>query len=272
MTADQSLRDRIAAGDCLYGLIVKMPNQPMVEMAGYTGFDLVMIDTEHGMADDSALENHLRSARLAGVSTLVRLGHNDPLLILRALDAGATGVVVPHVSTAGEAAAAVSAAHYPPMGTRGLAVSTIAGRHGTVPLKTHLDAAAATTFVVAQAEDKEAATNSAAIAAVPGLDAVWIGPSDLSMSLGQPGQTSHPVVAAAIDRIADNVTSSADCALCVIADSTEEAAAWVQRGARIILLNSTKLLADAFRGAVGSAREAVQTADAGPGTSTSSRP
>ncbi|QDG65217.1 2,4-dihydroxyhept-2-ene-1,7-dioic acid aldolase [Pseudarthrobacter sp. NIBRBAC000502772] len=270
MTADHSLRDRIAAGDCLYGLIVKMPNQPMVEMAGYTGFDLVMIDTEHGMADDSALENHLRSARLAGVSTLVRLGHNDPLLILRALDAGATGVVIPHVSTAGEAAAAVSAAHYPPIGTRGLAVSTIAGHHGTVPLKAHLDAAAATTFVVAQAEDKEASANSAAIAAVPGLDAVWIGPSDLSMSLGQPGQTSHPAVAAAIDRIADNVTSSAGCALCVIADSTEDAAVWAQRGARIILFNSTKLLADAFRGAVSSARDAVQAADAGPGMTTSS--
>jgi 4-hydroxy-2-oxoheptanedioate aldolase len=111
MTAPHSLRDRIAAGDCLYGLIIKMPNQPIVEMAGYTGFDLVMIDTEHGMADDSALENHLRSARLAGVSTLVRLGHNDPLLILRALDAGATGVVVPDGSAAREAEAAGAAAN-----------------------------------------------------------------------------------------------------------------------------------------------------------------
>ncbi|WP_311380886.1 hypothetical protein [Arthrobacter sp. ISL-28] len=79
-----------------------------------------------------------------------RTGHNDPLLILRALDVGATGVVLPHISTAAEAAAA----HYPPFRTQGLAVNTLAGRHSTVPLQAHLEAARANTLVIAQAEDK----------------------------------------------------------------------------------------------------------------------
>jgi uncharacterized protein YegP (UPF0339 family) len=89
----------------------------------------------------------------------------------------------------------------------------------------------------ATAEDKDAAANSAEITAVQGLDAVWIGPTDLSMSLGLPGQTSHPGAAAAIDRITTNVTSSAGCALCVIADPADDAVNWSERGAQIILFN-----------------------------------
>lgn len=241
------LAARIAGGDTAYGVIVKMPSPAVVELVGHAGFDLVVIDTEHGTADSTELEHHLRAADSAGIPALVRVGSNDPLHILRALDAGATGVIVPHVSHADGAHAAVRAAHYPPAGTRGLAVSTRAGHHGTVPLHQHLTDAAANTIVVAQVEDKNAVAHSAQIAAIPRLNAVWIGPSDLSLSLGLPGQLDHPTVVDAIDQIAAEVTASSDCALCVLVDTVEQAASWRDRGARIVLFNSTTILADQLR-------------------------
>src|SRR5262245_35125759 len=105
-----------------------MPAPATLELAGHTGFDFALIDTEHGIADGQQLEHHLRAADSAGLDCVVRVGANDSTEILRALDAGARGVVVPHVTTAAEAAAAVRAAHYPPIGKRGLALSTRAGR------------------------------------------------------------------------------------------------------------------------------------------------
>lgn len=241
------LAARIAGGDTAYGVIVKMPAPALVELVGYTGFDLVVIDTEHGSADDTELEHHLRAADSASIPAFVRVGSNNPLLILRALDAGAAGVIVPHVSDPEDAQAAVRAAHYPPTGSRGLALSTRAGRYGTLPLDEHLASAAANTIVVAQVEDKHAIPRSAQIAATPGLNAVWIGPSDLSLSLGLPGQLTHPTVVGAIDHIAAQVTASSHCALCVLVDSVEQAVAWRQRGARIVLFNSIAILASQLR-------------------------
>jgi 4-hydroxy-2-oxoheptanedioate aldolase len=242
-----SLAARIADGGTVHGVIVKMPAPALVELVGHTGFDLVVLDTEHGSADHTELEHHLRAADSAGIPALVRVGTNDPLSILRALDAGAAGVIVPHVSDPDDARAAVRAAHYPPIGRRGLALSTRAGRFGTVPQDEHLANAAAGTIVVAQVEDKEAVPHSARIAATPRLDAIWIGPSDLSLSLGLPGQFGHPTVVGAIDHIAAEVTASAHCALCVLADSVEQALSWQRRGARIVLFNSTAILADQLR-------------------------
>lgn len=246
-TTSRPLAARIARGDAVYGVIVKMPSPAVVELAGHTGFDLVVIDTEHGTADNSELENHLRAADSAGIPVLVRIGTNDPLSTLRALDAGAAGVIVPHISSAEQARVAVAQAHYPPLGTRGLAVSTRAGRHGNASMRDHLASAAENTVVVAQVEDKEAAKRSEEIAHTPGLNAVWIGPSDLSMSLGLPGQLDHPEVVAAVDRIAADVLASPECALCVLVDNPGEAEDWLARGARIVLFNSTSILANGLR-------------------------
>ena len=247
-SGSETLTARIDRGEPAYGLIVKMPNQPVVEMAGYAGFDLVVIDTEHGMADDSALENHLRSARLAGIAALVRVGQNDPAAILRALDAGATGVIIPHITSRADAEKAVRAAFYPPRGSRGLAVSTIAGKYGAVSLPDHLDSAEGT-IVLAQAEDEHSATHIGDITSVAGLTGVWIGLADLSISLGHPGQSHHPAVAAAIETIV-TATRRAGRLLCVIADDPEDAQNWLDRGARVVLFNSTTLISAAFGAAL----------------------
>ncbi|MEU6131755.1 aldolase/citrate lyase family protein [Saccharopolyspora sp. NPDC047091] len=215
---------------------------PSSSPAGHPGFDFVLIDTEHGLADSSELEHHLRAADAAGIAALVRVGSNDPLWTLRVLDAGATGIVVPHISTEAEAHAAASAAHYPPRGTRGPALSARAGRSGTVSMQRHLADAARGTVVVAQAEDTESVDNIGAITATGDLNAVWIGPSDLPMSLGRPGEMDRPEVVAAIDEIVEGVLSSPACRLAVLVDDVEDADRWRARGATMLLFNHTTIL------------------------------
>lgn len=239
-----TLAGRIAARHPLMaGLIVKMPNLAAVEAAGRVGFDLVVVDTEHGSGDTADLEHHLRAAGSVGVDVLVRVGANDSLQILRALDAGANGVIVPHVDSATDARAAVTAAHYPPLGGRGLATSTRSGWHSTAPLREHLERARRETVVVAQLEDARAVPVADAIAATEGINAVWLGPSDLSMSLGHPGDLANVDVATAVDGIVDSVRAADAAALCVIADDEVQAEYWVRRGASIVLFSLTTLVA-----------------------------
>lgn len=242
-----TLAERLRGHEQLVGLILKMPNPAVIEIAGHLGFDLVLIDTEHGAGETDELEHHLRAADSAGIDVVVRVGANDPLQVLRALDAGAQGIIVPHINTAADALAAVRSAHYPPVGTRGLATSTRAGRHSTATLQDHLDRARRETVLIVQIEDQKAVAHAGSIAATPQVDAVWLGPSDLSMSLGHPGQLDHPHVAAAIDSIVEGINRAEGAGLCVVVDSEEDVAAWRARGASLMLFVVTNLLTARLR-------------------------
>lgn len=251
---DHTLVSRIRRREQLLGLIIKLPNPALVEVAGHLGYDFVLLDTEHGAADTLELEHHLRAADSAGIDVLVRVGANEPLQILRALDAGATGIIAPHVDTPQEAAQAVNAAHYPPVGKRGLAASTRAGRHSTSTLADHLDRARRETTVVVQIEDKKAVDHAPAIAAADHVDAIWLGPGDLSMSLGHPGDLDHPDVAAAIDSIVTAVTGAENTALCVVVDSEDEIPLWRTRGASIVVFVAANIQTARFRELLKNAR------------------
>lgn len=237
------LTTRIASRELLIGLVVKMPCASIIEAAGYAGFDVVVIDAEHGAGDGLELEHHIRAADSAGIDTVVRVGSPDPLGILRALDAGATGVIVPHVNSMSDARAAVDAAHYPPKGARSLAMSTRAGRHSTGTIAEHIERARRSTVVIVQIEDSKAVEAAGDIAATPGVDAVWLGPGDLSMSLGQPGDLSHPTVAAAVDEIVARIGAASAATLCVIVDDEGDIPAWQKRGASIALFSVTDIVA-----------------------------
>jgi 4-hydroxy-2-oxoheptanedioate aldolase len=239
--------ERLRRGEELVGLIVKMPNHAVLEVAGHLGFDFALIDTEHGAEGTLELENHLRAADSAGLDVVVRVGANDPLPVLRALDAGATGVVVPHVDTPADAEHAVRSAHYPPVGARGLAASTRAGRFSTGTLADHLNRSRSETAVIVQIEDRKAVESAYKIAATDHVDAVWLGPGDLSMSIGYPGDLSHPHVAAAIDSIVDDVNRAADTALCVVLDNESEIPAWRTRGATVFLFVAANLQTERLR-------------------------
>lgn len=252
----RTLARRLRGGETLYGLIAKMPGPATVEQGGHAGFDFVMLDTEHGAAGSDMLEHHVRAADSAGIETLVRVGGPEPVETLRALDAGASGVVVPHVNDAAAAQAAVRAAHYPPVGTRGLAVSTRAGRHGANGAKYHVEWALENTLVVVQVEHAEALDHVSDIAGSRHVDAIFLGPSDLAMSLGHPGNPGHETVAEAIDRVAEAVADVDGAVLCVLVNSEEEARVWEDRGARMILFSATALLGERLSRAMDRLRSA----------------
>jgi 4-hydroxy-2-oxoheptanedioate aldolase len=239
-----ALAARVASGDPLTALFAKMPCAAQVEIAGHVGFDMVMLDTEHGPGGGYALEEHLRAADAAGLPALVRV--NDATEVLAALDAGASGVVIPHVLDEAAAEAAVAAAHYPPRGRRGLARSTRAGRYGAVPLDEHLRRASAETCVVIQIEDAQAVEAADAILAVPGVTAVLIGEADLAMSLGHPPAAEIERVIAAARRARVPVMTVAASERAALADRA--------RGVQAIAFVSTTLIAAAFREAAAGAR------------------
>lgn len=233
-----ALKTRLKQRDLLHGLFVMIPSPAVVEMVGYAGFDYAILDTEHGAAGTETLEHQLRAADACGLPALVRTVSPAAGEILRALEAGASGVLVPHVTTPEDAAAIVRAAHYPPMGTRGMATTSRAGRHGVTTVAAHLQQARERTIVMVQIEDAAALPNVAAIARTPGIDAVFIGPADLAISLGFPGEPNHPTVAAAIRKIVEEVRDAGQV-IAGFAREEEDALVLAKQGISFICLSTT---------------------------------
>lgn len=246
----ESLRSKLDSMSPISGLILKMPCQSLIAMAGHVGFDFVLIDTEHGPSDDSLLENHILAAKSVGLSSIVRVGKNDSLLILKALDSGADGVAIPHVSDQKQADKASEATFYPPKGKRGLAVSTVAGGFGSKKLDQHVSDSNRDSVLLIQIEDTKGVENLNSILSNSDIDGVWIGPTDLASSLGVVGQPEDLKMQKAIDSIRET-TLDKKRHLCVIADSQEEAQSWTELGATIILFNGINLIRDSFKRVLG---------------------
>ncbi|WP_243787736.1 HpcH/HpaI aldolase/citrate lyase family protein [Saccharopolyspora gloriosae] len=179
------LKAKLRSGARLRGGIVRLPAEMLVELSGIAGLDYVLVDCEHGPADLVVLQQHIALAQAHGVAVLVRVGRADANQVLRVLDLGAEGIVVPHVESAREAVEVVRSAHYPPFGERGFATYSRAGRYGAVTAQEHVRAAA-DVVVIAMVETAAGVEHAAEIVAVDGLDAVWVGPADLAVSLGVP--------------------------------------------------------------------------------------
>ncbi|GAA1429265.1 4-hydroxy-2-oxoheptanedioate aldolase [Microlunatus lacustris] len=177
-----SLKARLANGERLLGALLRLGTEELVEMVAVSGFDFVLLDTEHGAADVGELRRHLVLAQTHGVPVLVRVGGHEPALVLRVLDAGAEGVVAPHVDTPEQAAALVASAHYPPTGLRGFATYGRAGRFGLVSADEHARAAAERTLVFGMIESPAGVAAADAIVATPGLDGIMVGTADLRAS------------------------------------------------------------------------------------------
>jgi 4-hydroxy-2-oxoheptanedioate aldolase len=250
----QSLKERLRSGEPLLGCFVMLPAPAIIEMAAYAGFDFVVIDAEHGASHVESIEHQLRAADAAGISAVVRTVGMTPGEILRVLDAGAEGIVVPHVKTVEDVKAIVSASHYPPHGIRGLATTARAGRHGFITVAEHLARASARTLVIPQIEDAAALENVPAIASVEGVDALFIGPADLSISLGHPGNPGHPSVVKAIDEAAASIRQVGRIPMIFTKDAPE-VVAMSQRGINVAVYSTTSLISGALRSTVEAVRQ-----------------
>lgn len=193
------LKDRIAAGEALFGSFLKTPSPILVEVLATAGLDLLCLDAEHAPFDRAAIDACVMAARAADFPVIVRPPSAAPEHILNALDCGADGVLLPHIRSAAEARAAALAAEYRP-GGRGYAGSSRAARYGLAAMAEHRAASAARTVVIAQIEDVEALAEVDAIAAVPGIDALFVGRIDLTVAFDAETPDA-PEVIAAVDRI-----------------------------------------------------------------------
>jgi 2-keto-3-deoxy-L-rhamnonate aldolase RhmA len=203
---EQNLKQRIAGDGRLVGTFVKTPSPIIIEVLGATSLDFIVLDAEHAPFGRLEIDSCLHAARAMGMASLVRVETSEPHHLLQALDSGADGVLVPHVRSAQAARSIVEAAHYR-AGGRGFAGSTRAAGYTTVPFSEHLAASAQRTVVIGQIEDLEAVDEINEIAAVPGLDGLFVGPVDLAVSMGAESPAS-PEVLAMVERIAAAVSKA----------------------------------------------------------------
>jgi 2-keto-3-deoxy-L-rhamnonate aldolase RhmA len=182
----KSLKERLSAQELTIGSWITLAHPTIAEILANAGFDWLAVDLEHSSITIKEAEELIRVINLSGVSALVRLTNNDPNLIKRVMDSGATGIIVPNINTASEARQAVSAVRYPPFGMRGVGLAR-AQRWGN-RFQEYLTWQEIESVVIVQIEHIDALDNLDEIFNVPGVDGCIIGPYDLSMSMGIPGQ------------------------------------------------------------------------------------
>jgi 4-hydroxy-2-oxoheptanedioate aldolase len=187
----------MAAGKLQIGLWCSLCSNIAAELVSYSGFDWLLLDTEHSPNEVPDILSQLQASARGSAHSIVRPAWNDPVLIKRYLDIGAQTLLLPYVQKADEARQAVEATRYPPHGIRGVTGSGRAAKFGRV--KDYLTKANDEICVLVQVETREALAEIDRIAAVPGVDGVFIGPSDLSASFGQIGNPAHPAVQNAIE-------------------------------------------------------------------------
>ena len=191
-----SFKQALAANHTLLGLWCSLASPIATEIVGDTGFDWVLLDTEHAPNDPAHILALLQAMRGAPAEPIVRPAANDPVLIKRLMDVGARTLLIPMVDDAQQARAAVAATRYPPAGIRGVASAPRASRYGRTA--GYHAGAADEACVLVQLETRRALTQLEAIAAVEGIDGIFIGPSDLAADLGHLANAGHPDVQAAI--------------------------------------------------------------------------
>lgn len=197
--AIQGFRQKLAAGQTCLGLAVTF-SDPAVAESLATSCDYLWLDLEHSPVGIESLSAQLMAADARGVPALVRVPSSDAAMIKRVLDTGAEGIIVPQVGTAAETLSIVAACRYTPRGRRGFGPRR-GCNYGRMNIADYVARAAEQVYVAVQVETAEGLANLDAILDVPGVDAIVIGPADLSASLGHLGQFDHPEVDAAIRRI-----------------------------------------------------------------------
>lgn len=230
-----------AAQGAVNGVFVLTNSPANIEILGYAGLDFVLIDTEHSPNDPAAVENLVRAAEIGGITPIVRVTKNDPAYILRVMDLGARGVLVPQVNSAAEARQAVQAVKYHPCGYRGVAGIVRAARYGFTPMGEYIADTNENSLVIVQAEDIKAVAALDEILAVEGVDGVLVGPADLSQSMGITGRFDDPEFSSVVHDIIARTVKAGKIAGIFCFDAAQ-AKYWRGRGARLLLIGADTLM------------------------------
>ena len=215
-----------------FGATTQIPATALVEILGLVGYDFTMIDCEHGLFDMQTAGELVRAAHGANLTPLVRVQKNDPAMILKALDLGAQGVIIPHITNAAEASQAVEASKY--RGKRGACPLVRAAGYGLWDWQEYEEQADRETLVIPLVEDLNGARNIHEILAVDGIDIIFIGPFDMSVSAGFQGNVRHPQVLEALDNVLGACKGRGIPVMHALTGGPD-VQAWVEKGVRLIL-------------------------------------
>ena len=235
------LKENLKAGKVQVGAFVTAPCAEVVEVLGVTGYDFVILDTEHTASNIDTVVDMMRAAEVYGMTPVVRLPDDTPKNLSRYQDVGAYGIQVPMVHTAAQAEAIVKATRFMPEGVRGMS-----GGRGTAwgRIEDYRRVSNEETLVAVMCESKMGLDNIEQIVRVPGVDAVFVGAFDLSQSLGVPEQTEHPIVEAAVERIL-KACQAANVIPGIVAPGTDLARRRIAQGFRYVtVLDDMAFFAD----------------------------
>lgn len=239
------LREKTMAGEKTVGTFAELSSEAAVELMGYHGMDYVIIDTEHGIADVETATSLIRAAKLAGTTPLVRTKDGQRNSILKMLDAGAMGLVIPNIHSVEEVKEVIEYGKYYPVGNRGVAPAT--GSHfwtkdyAKQGLEHLFEVANREQLIIPQCETKGALENIEEIVALDGVDGIFVGPFDLSTALGKPGQLDDPEVVEAIQHIVD-VCNEAGKLSIIYGTNIENAKARFEQGYQSVTLTMDALI------------------------------
>lgn len=252
-----NIKSKIASGVPLIGTFIKTPHHVIVEALGGSGLDFVILDAEHSTFGIAEIDRCLLAARAAAMPALVRLTEGRAADILRVLDMGAEGFLVPHVVTAEQARAIVAASQYG-AGGRGYSATNRAGNYGRTPMAQHLENSK-NVSVILQIEDPEGVDNINEIAAIPGVTACFIGRADLAVAYGT-GDLNAPEVEQAVEKVMSACKANGVPAATFV-PTMQDARAWFDRGVPVVAVASEhKPMQDYFSKAAAAAAKPDEVA------------
>jgi len=229
-----NIRARLKKGDLLIGTLITIPAPEVAEIMAGVGYDWLFIDTEHGSFNAQSAQGILQAVDHR-CPCVIRIPTNDEVWIKKALDIGAAGIIAPGVNSAAEAERIVRMCKYPPRGTRGVGIGRAHGYGLT--FKDYVATANDEIAVILQAENTHAVENIAEIVQVPDVDAILIGPYDLSAGMGKMGHINDADVQAAIAAVTE-CCREAGIPLGIFADSAESAASFIEKGYTLIAIST----------------------------------
>ena len=215
-----------------FGTFFELGGRAAMEALGHVGLDYVIIDTEHGCFSEESTADYILAAERYGLAPYVRIGDTRRPYILRMLDVGARGLIVPNIRSISQVEEVIDAAKFPPIGHRGFCPNRTSGwgaqDWAKDPLE-YMEQANKRVKVIPQCETREALEHIEEIAALDGIDGIFVGPFDLSVDLGIPLQLNHPDLVAGIERVREACHAHGKESY-IFANSVDDARSWAQRG------------------------------------------
>ena len=224
-----NLKKALQDGKVALGPFLKFTDPAVVEIMGFAGFDFVIIDGEHGPISIESAQNIIRTAETANITSVIRVSNNEESLILRALDIGAQGIEIPQINSESDAIRAVKSVKYSPQGERGICRYVRAANYSSMDKFKYFKYANEETMIIAHIEGVDGINNLDEILSVPGIDVIFIGPYDLSQSLGIPGEVNNPLVTEKMKEVILKCKKS-KVAVGTFADDVETAKSWISLG------------------------------------------